>query len=96
MLGNSMSTNQLQYVDLIINYVRNKIAGGGGEGLYGYPCLNHIIQLCPGYWVELLSKINEEVDDLNQHQKSTQKRWLVRFFSKQIMEMYWAQILAEY
>ena len=31
------------------------------EGLYGYPCLKHIIQLCPGDWVKRIAKMNEAV-----------------------------------
>ena len=34
---------------------------GTREGLNGYPCLKHLIQLWPGYWVKKMAKINEAV-----------------------------------
>ena len=56
--------------------------GGGGvqEGIYGYPYLKHLIELCPGGWEDHLSKINEVVDKNNQHQKEAGKIWSVKFF----------------
>ena len=40
--------------------------------------MKHIIELCPGDWVDHLSKKNEEVGEINRHQKATGKRRLVQ------------------
>ena len=34
-------------------------------GLYGYTYLKHILHLWPGYWVNHMSKMNEEVGEKN-------------------------------
>ena len=47
LLEKSGSTNKLDYVDLIINYVFE-------GGIYGYPYLKHLIGLWPWDWVEQL------------------------------------------
>ena len=43
--------------------------GGVREGIYGYTYLKHIIELCLGDWFDHLSKINEEINERNLHQK---------------------------
>ena len=54
---------------------------GVREGIDGYPYLKRLIELWPGYWVEQLSKMNEEVDERNRHHKATGKRQSVQKFS---------------
>ena len=39
--------------------------GGTSEGLYGYPYLKYLIQLCPSYWVKQMAKMNESVGTNN-------------------------------
>ena len=50
-------------------------------GIYGYPYLKHLIELWPGSWEDHLSKINEVVDEQNQHLEAG-KIWSVRIFLK--------------
>ena len=33
--------------------------GGNREGLYGYPYLKHLIQLCPGDWANNMKNMNK-------------------------------------
>ena len=50
LLVKTRSTNQLEYLDFVINYFKNR-GGGGRKGLDRYPYLKHIIELCTGDWV---------------------------------------------
>ena len=51
----------LEYVVLIINYLRNRRLGGYIEGLDVYPYLKHLIQLWPGDCKKRMEKMNEVV-----------------------------------
>ena len=48
--------------------------GGVQEGIDGYPYLKHLIELCPGIYIQNLSKMNKEISERNQHQKELGKR----------------------
>ena len=56
---------------------------GTREGLYGYPYLNHIIQLWPGYWVSQMAKMNEAVFMKNRFTSNGVGKRLVRPFKRQ-------------
>ena len=43
-------------------------------GIYVYPYLKHLIELCLWGWVGKMSKINEEVGERNQHADLVGKR----------------------
>ena len=56
-LRKKSSTKILDYVSLIINYLRKRrVRGGFREGLDGYHSLKHVILLWPGYWVKQMEK----------------------------------------
>ena len=65
LLGKMLSTNQLDYVALIINYLKKSRVGGVQYGIYGYIYLKHIIEFCPGGCIQKLSKTNEEICERN-------------------------------
>ena len=46
--GKIRKTKQLNYVGLIISYLKTDRVGGVQEGIYGYPYLNHLIDTWPG------------------------------------------------
>ena len=51
----------LDYIGLIINYLRKRRAGGTRQGLDGYLYLKHLIQQWPGDWVMNMAKMNKAV-----------------------------------
>ena len=57
--------------------------GGVREGLYGYPYLKHLTQLCPCNWVKNMEKMNEAVGMNNCLTMSGGNELLVRTSRKQ-------------
>ena len=55
---------------------------GVQEGLDGYPYFTHLIQLCPGDWVEQVRKMNEAVGEKNSFDNSGGKKLLVHHFTR--------------
>ena len=68
---------------MFYEYFEEYEGGCSRESIYGYQYLKHLIKLCLGYWVYQLSKINEEVDEINKHLKVSGKIRLVQKISKQ-------------
>ena len=54
--------------------------GGGSKFPIWDRYLKHLIELWPGDWFDQLSKMNEESEEINRHQKATGKRRLVQHF----------------
>ena len=50
------TTNILDYVGLIINYLMKRRVLGTKRGLYGYPYLEHLIKLGPVDWAKQIEK----------------------------------------
>ena len=65
LLGKRRITNQLYCMDLIINDFNKSWLWGVRESVDGYSYLKHLIELWPEDCVEQLSKMNEEVDEIN-------------------------------
>ena len=74
--------NILDYVDLIINYLRKR-SGGTRELLEGYPYLNHHIQLCPDDWEKNMETINEAIGTKNRVTVGGGGKLIVRPFKSQ-------------
>ena len=55
---------------------------GYQDVLYGYPYLEHLIQLWLGDWVKQMSEINKSVGENNHIDRLGGKRHLVCCFSK--------------
>ena len=53
--------------------------GGVQYVIYWYPYLKHIIEFWPWDWVDLISKIDEEVGERTKCHESAGKRQLVHF-----------------
>ena len=58
--------------------------------------MKHLIELCPGDWVDQMSKMNEEIDERNQHQEATGKRRLTRKISNNEFWKFIGCILLEF
>ena len=59
--------------------------GGTRKGLYSYPYLKHIVQLCPDDWVIQMAKMNEAVDMKNRVTINGEGKRLVRPFKSHVL-----------
>ena len=84
------------YVVFIIIFLNKRSVGGVQEGLYGYPYLEHPIQLLTGYWVKQMSKINIAVGKKNHIGISGGKKQFSRPIIMQEVWKYIEFILSEF
>ena len=73
----------LDYVGLIINYLKKRRAGGIERGLDGYPFLKHPVQLWTVYWSKHMEKMNKAVGMKNRVTICGGGKRLVRPFKSQ-------------
>ena len=71
----------LDYVDLIINYLKKRRVGEFCEGFDGYPYFKHLIKFFPGDCFKHTPKRNEVADENNLFDKCGRTRYLVFHFS---------------
>ena len=57
--------------------------GGTREGLYGYPCFKHLIQLWTGDWEKQMEKMNEAIGMKNRVTVGGGGKRIVRLFRRQ-------------
>ena len=89
------TTNILDYVVFIINYLRKRRFWGTKEVLYWYHYFNHLIQLWPGDWVKQIAKINEVVGMKNRFTMDGGGKRLVRPFKSKYFWKFIGCILSE-
>ena len=73
---------KLDYMGFIIHSFKKRVWGGVQYGIYRYPNLKHLIELCPGYWEEYWGMINELDSDRNKYEFKEGNIWMVWRFPK--------------